>query len=167
MPSSHHSLEDAAAASRDAVDVWATRVLQGQAQLKAPVTLEDRVLAAIAATAAKPWWQQPFLRWPLPARLAFTVLSLACIWLGLAVTGSAVELVGGIEGARQATAAMPGYGWARAVFDTLSILGGAARTLAGSLPHPWLYGSLLLVACLYGSFFGLGAVGYRAFHRSR
>lgn len=168
MPSRNpSSLEHTTAVSKDAVDLWVARLLQGQAPLKAPVTLEDRVLAAIAAASTKPWWQQPFLRWPMSARVAFAALSLACIWLGLAVAGSAVELVGGIDGARHATAALPGYGWARAVFDTFSILSVVARTLAGSLPHLWLYGSLLLVACLYVSCFGLGAVGYRAFHRSR
>lgn len=167
MPPGNHPLEETAAGSQDALDLWVARVLRGQVPLKAPVTLEDRVLTAIAAASATPWWQLPFLRWPVPARLAFIAVSFACIWLGLAVAGSAVELVGGIEGARHATATLPGYGWARALLDTLSILTEVARTLAGRLPHLWLYGSLLFVACLYGSFFGLGAVGYRAFHRSR
>lgn len=149
------------------MDQWVTRMLEGQATLKAPATLEDRVLAAITAASATPWWQKPFLRWPMAARLAFLALSCTCVWLGLAVAGSAVQLVGGFEGARTATEALPGYGWARALLDIISILAGVARTLAGSLPHLWLYGSLLFVASLYGSFFGLGAVGYRTFHRSR
>lgn len=167
MPSRNQRFDESAAGSQDAMDLWVARVLQGQVPLQAPVTLEDRVLAAIAGTSVAPWWQQPLLRWPVLARLAFVALAFACIWLGLAVAGSAVELVGGIEGVRHATATLPGYGWARAMIDTLSILTDVARTLAGSLPHLWLYGSLLFVACLYGSFFGLGAVGYRAFHRSR
>ena len=102
-------LEDTAAESQDAMDQWVTRVLRGQSPLKAPVTLEDRVFAAIAATSATPWWQQPLLRWPLSARLAFIALSLGCAWIGLAVAGSAAALFGGIEGTAR-TAALPGYG---------------------------------------------------------
>lgn len=159
-------LEDTAAGSQDAMDQWVTRVLRGQSPFKAPVTLEDRVFAAIAASSATPWWQQPLLRWPLSARLAFIALSFVCVWIGLAVAGSAVELAGGIEGAAH-TAALPGYGEARALLDTLSVLTAVARTLAASLPPLWLHGGLLLVALLYGSFFGLGAFGYRAFRRSQ
>lgn len=159
-------VEDTTAGSRDAMDQWVSRVLRPQPLLKAPATLEDRVFAAIAATSATPWWQQPLLRWPLSARLGFIALSFACVWIGLAVAGSATALVGGIEGVGH-TAALPGYGQARAVLDTFSVLAAVARTLAGSLPPLWLHGGLLLVALLYGSFFGLGAFGYRAFRRSQ
>ena len=167
MTSRNRPFDDTAAGPQDAVDQWVTRVLREQPPLKAPATLEERVLAAIAATSAAPWWQQPLLRWPMAARLAFVAVSIACIWLGLAFTGFAAGLVGGIEGAARSTAAIPGYGTARALFDTLTILAVVVRTVAGSLPQLWLYGSVLVVAFLYGSCFGLGAVGYRAFHRSR
>lgn len=166
MTPNDNPLEDMAAGPQDAVDQWITRVLRDQPPLKAPTTLEQRVFAAIAATSATPWWQQPFLRWPMAARLAFIALSIACVWLGLAVAGFAIGLVGGIEAPAHSTAALPAYAWARALFDTLSILAVVGKTLAGSLPQLWLYGGLLILAFLYGSFFGLGAVGYRAFHRS-
>jgi hypothetical protein len=167
MTSGNRPFDDTAAGSQDAVDQWVTRALRDQPPLKAPATLEERVLAAIAATSEMPWWKQPLLRWPMAARCTFVAVSVACIWLGLAITGFAAGLVGGMEGAARWIAAIPGFGVARALFDTVSILAVVVRTLAGSLPQLWLYGSLLVIACLYSSFFGLGAVGYRAFHRSR
>jgi hypothetical protein len=167
MTTNRRPFDNTAAGSQDAVDRWVTRVLRDQPPLKAPATLDGRVFAAIANTGAVPWWQQPLQGWPMAARCMFVAVSIACIWLGLSLTGFAAGLVGGSEGAARSTAAIPGFGLARALFDTLSILTVVVRTLADSLPQLWLYGGLLVIAGIYGSFFGLGAVGYRAFHRLR
>jgi hypothetical protein len=45
--------------------------------LPAPQTLAPRVLAAIRARAAKPWWQQSWWNWPLAAQVAFVAVAIA------------------------------------------------------------------------------------------
>ena len=37
--------------------------------------------------------------------------------------------------------------------------------MLGSIPSLWLYGGLTVIAALYATFFGLGAVAYRAIYR--
>lgn len=62
---------------------------------RAPKTLRGRVMAAVAAEAAKPWWQKTWWTWPAPARLAFALAIAAAaagalrIGLGAASAGLA------------------------------------------------------------------------------
>lgn len=167
MAPSNTDINDASAGQQDTADLWVIRALQDQPLVKAPATLEGRVFAALASTAAAPWWQQPLARWPIVARFTFVAASIACVWLGLAFARFGEGFVSGIEGTTPSATSLPGYASARALFDTLSALVVVVRTLAGSLPQLWLMGGLLLIGLLYASFFGLGAFGYRAFRPSR
>ena len=56
----------------------------------APTTLAPRILAAIQARAAQPWWRRSWWNWPPTAQAAFLLLALAIVsllaggswWLG-------------------------------------------------------------------------------------
>jgi hypothetical protein len=155
------------AGAQEPAEQWITHVLQQQPPLTAPATLEQRVFAAIAAAPPPHWWHQPLLGWPVAARVGFIAVMIACAGLGLALANVTAAFVGSMAITDHAAAAIPGYSAARILFDTLSALMVVARTLAGSLPQPWLHGGLLLVGLLYGVFFGLGAVGYRVLRPAR
>ena len=83
------------------------RALQGLPELSAPDTLAPRVMAAIRAQVARPWWQQSWAAWPQQiqtaalALLVFVavVLSLAggWVWQGASLpqlTGSSLPALG-------------------------------------------------------------------------
>jgi hypothetical protein len=85
------------------------RELKRLPELAAPATLIPRVMAAIEHQAAVPWYRQPWLDWPLPARAASFAFLLAVfggvgfgLWAFLqtavfaAATGKVGELVSSI-----------------------------------------------------------------------
>src|ERR1051326_3013940 len=53
------------------------RVLKGLPELAAPSSLAPRVVAALAARRALPWYRQPWPRWPVALRVATLVFLLA------------------------------------------------------------------------------------------
>jgi hypothetical protein len=52
--------------------------------VKAPTTLAARVLAAVRARKALPWWQQSFWHWPVLAKAAFLLFAALIV---LSLTG--------------------------------------------------------------------------------
>jgi len=136
------------------------RTLRSLPDLRAPHTLEARVLAAVAARAALPWWRQPFPAWPFAARAIFVLLSATVatglVWLGMS---------GGLPDVAQL--------WARisAPFGELSALAASVANfteiVTRAIPPLWLYGGIALVATLYTTLFGLGAAAYRTLYVQR
>ncbi|MBI5382233.1 MAG: hypothetical protein HZA31_10070 [Opitutae bacterium] len=125
----------------------------------APRSLETRVLAAIAARQALPWWRQSFARWPLPARAAFLALALALVaaiaWLSLAGSELALPAI------REMLAPLAHLRVAlEAVADIFALL-------FRSIPTLWLYSAAATVAALYAALFGLGATAYRTLFVNR
>lgn len=55
------------------LEQFVDRELKTLPPLQAPVDLVPGVLAMLAARERRPWWQQPVVRWPWPARLGFLV----------------------------------------------------------------------------------------------
>lgn len=127
----------------------------------APRSLEQRVLAAIAARQALPWWRQSFIHWPLAARGAFVVLSAV---LAAAILAGYFRASGEVQSA--SLFAGPLAAWAR-----LQAFGGAMSDLGGviwrSIPSWWIYGAFAFAATMYAAFFGLGAAAYRTFFAQR
>ena len=72
----------------DELEIWVDRELRRLPDRPAPETLMPRVMQAIAARQAVPWWRKSFAHWPLFARLFFLVGS----------SGLAVLLVYGVVG---------------------------------------------------------------------
>lgn len=121
---------------------------------RAPRSLESRVLAAIEARAALPWWQQSFRAWPVAARAAFLLVSAALLF-------AVVRLVPGFDGSSyvsEATARMTWLGQLRALGSSLAELGAL---IARAIPPMWIYAILGGLATLYVTLFGLGATAYR------
>lgn len=130
---------------------------------KAPGTLEARVLAAVEHQAAMPWWHKGWSYWPAAVRGIFLALATA---VGGGVLLGAYAVFAG-PGASSVTAGvvdrLSGVSDALAVFGWVVDLG---HSIIASIPPVWLYGGLALVAVLYASVFGLGAVAYRTLYRS-
>lgn len=128
---------------------------------EAPRSLEHRVLAAIAARQALPWWRQSFGHWPAAARGAFVVVSAV---LAAAMLAGFFRATGEV----QATSMLAGplAAWAR-----LQAFAGAISDVGGviwrSIPSLWIYGALAFAATMYAAFFGLGAAAYRTFFAQR
>lgn len=127
---------------------------------RAPRSLEQRVLAAIAERAALPWWRKGFAYWPAAPRLAFLGVAAAVVF-GL------FRLLTGVEAGSALASLVPQLAWA----DTLASLARATQdfvqVVIGGIPPLWLYGGLAAVASLYAALFGLGATAYRLLYANR
>ena len=137
--------------SHDDLERLARRALEGLPPLKAPAALESRVLAAIAARAALPWWRLSFREWPSPARLGFVLVSLVLV-------GLTVQLG---TGARFSAAPAE---WLERGETIVAGFGGLFALLGRLLPAGWWTAVLGVGAVLYASLFGLGAALYRLFY---
>ncbi len=129
---------------------------------RAPHTLEARVLAALAARVALPWWRQAFTAWPLAARAVFVMISTA------AAAGLVFVVMSGSNGLPTVA---PTLARLQAPFIELNALGAAISDFCGammrSIPPLWLYGSIAVVATLYTALFGLSAAAYRTLYARR
>jgi len=124
----------------------------------APGTLMPRVMQAIAARQATPWWQKSFVHWPLPARLAFlTGSSTLAALLGYLVWGLSSGVTLGALGA-EIRPWLSGLSVIRSILETL---GSAALVLAKSA-GPWLmWAAITIAAVSYLTTIGLGTVCWR------
>jgi hypothetical protein len=119
------------------------RALRTQPLRRAPVTLEQRVLAALRAPPALPWWRKSLLLWPWPARIAF-----------------------GVTAAGAALLSTEAIGWCSARVDSSPLL-NFLSSVGHSVPTLWLYAAGFLVAMLYAAGLGLGALAWRTLFTSR
>lgn len=130
---------------------------------RAPRTLEARVLAAIEQRNAVAWWHKSWSYWPTGVKAAFATAS-----TGLTV--AAVYALTLLGRAPQAGAITQEVGERVQFLSSLVALGTwmveFAGRVIGGIPALWLYGGIAVVAMLYASFFGLGAVAYRTLYRT-
>lgn len=152
-----------AALSPAQVEQLVHRELRALPPRRAPHTLEMRVLAAIEQRATVAWWHKSWSYWPTAVQAAFTataaVFAVAVV-IGLTLLGRAP----------QADALTQQVGDRVQVFSTLFsfaewVVDFIGRVIGG-VPALWLYGSAALIAALYATFFGLGAVAYRTLYRT-
>ena len=133
------------------------KALRDQPSLRAPASLQDRVLAEIARRAVAPWWQGSFSGWPAVARVLFLVVSAGFVKLVL----EASHLVAGpIDSTARNSALFAEVSWIPGLFSSF----GAA--LHG-LPSLWVYGALGVLAVLYLTLFGVSAAAYRTLYATR
>lgn len=95
------------------------RLLKSLPQRKAPGGLKLRVMAAVAAEQAKPWWRKMWWTWPAPARMVF-----ALVIAGLAALALQAGL--GIVESFQ-----PGFSTARTMGSSLWFLSQTLWRLGG------------------------------------
>jgi hypothetical protein len=131
---------------------------------RAPVALEERVLAEIARRAAMPWWRKSYAHWPLVARCAFLLGSGAVL---KGVIMAAVWVLVGFETASYHEAFASSFPW----INTISALAGSLVEYLGAvlaaIPRFWLYAGVICVTAMYATLFGVGAFAYRVFHARR
>lgn len=140
------------------------RTLRELPARRAPRSLEQRVQAELARRAARPWWQQGFAHWPLPARAAFAVLSAGIVKIVLLL--AAWVAVGFDSTAWRETFAQP-IGWMEGGFAVIHAIGNFFEIMVRNIPSPWLHGGLAFCAVMYGALFSLGAAAYRTFNAPR
>ncbi|MDB6126211.1 MAG: hypothetical protein JWM35_107 [Verrucomicrobia bacterium] len=131
---------------------------------RAPRSLESRVMAAIEARAALPWWKQSFARWPMAARVAFFVASAGLAKVALMAL---VWAMAGFDGAQFANAFGTQVAWIESISATFSEISGICSAIYRNIPPLWLYGGLAFLATMYAAMFGLGAAAYRTLYSRR
>jgi hypothetical protein len=133
-------------------------VLKRQPLRKAPASLEARVFAAIEQRAARPWWRDSFLHWPIPARVAFLLASFGIVKLALM---GAMWL---IADSRTAPVVTRSVSWYEHLASLASAFGSLLSTLFRAIPPQWLFAGIALTALLYFALFVLGATAYRTLY---
>lgn len=136
------------------------RVSREQPALKAPGTLEARVIAELERRAALPWWRRSFAHWPVPMRGVFVAACAVIIWASL--TPPMARLSSTVDAPLT---------WAYKAGASLSVIntvfGHAGAVVARSISPLWLYGAGLGICGLYVLFAGLCATTYRTLYVSR
>jgi len=131
---------------------------------RAPASLEARVLAAIAAREARPWWRLSFVHWPAPVRVLFLVatatLAAGTVWLLLRALGAtplaeAGELI-----------SAPFAWWQESQAAARSLFELVHRSLSPTA-LAWIYAGIGIVGLCYATLVGAGAAAYRIFRRAR
>lgn len=140
-----------------------TLILKDLPVRKAPSTLEARVMAAIAAREARPWWRKSYAAWPVAVRGGFVVgtaaLAAGTVWGLLRTSGAEASLSAG----QWMTAPTV---WWQQLRASVSEVGAILRPLLPENLAVWFYSAIALVAGVYGSLIGLGAAAYRLLWRS-
>lgn len=117
-------------------------VLKTQPPMKAPSTLEARVLDEIERRTRSPWWHQSFVHWPLAARLVFIASCVGAAWLSVDV-----------------------FAWAgselKPVHSIIVAASDVSTTLLNLIPQHWLAAAVGVAAALNAALFGFGAAAYR------
>ena len=125
---------------------------------RAPASLEARVLAAVEARAAIPWWHKSWSYWPQWVRAVFLVF---CAGLAGLVVYTGVYVQTGFDTAQTSGTLAPMLAFANRVMDIGRGLADFVALVMRHIPSLWIYGTLAFVAGLYAMLFGLGAAAYR------
>lgn len=139
----------------DPLEPLIERTLRAQSPLRAPASLEARVLAEIDSRAFQPWWQQSFMRWPLAVRGLFVLMSLVVV---KGLVDATMWVIDRLHEAQPVS-------WLRIGGRTAGSLGEVALHLFQAIPSYWLYAGAFAGAALYVAFFGLGAAVYRTLYK--
>jgi hypothetical protein len=131
---------------------------------RAPRSLEARVLAAVEARAALPWWKQSFADWPVAARCVFLLFTGGLVKLALMAT---VWAMAGFESSQFVGAFSLEFAWVERIGGVVAGITGFFALVFRSIPTLWIYGGLAVVAAIYATLFGLGATAYRTLYSNR
>jgi hypothetical protein len=140
------------------------RTLRALPDRRAPRSLESRVLAAIEARAAQPWWKQSFAEWPIAARCVFLLFTAGLVKFAVMATMWAMA---GVENSHLASTFTLELASLERIGGVFAGIRDFCALLFRSIPSVWLYGGLAAVAAIYATLFGLGATAYRALYSNR
>jgi hypothetical protein len=148
--------------------LFVDQLLRGQPALRAPDTLQQRVLGQLnsqsLAHAARPWWGRGFAHWPLAARVAFLLAS--CGFVSLVLRG-VMSVTALLQSDDVVGAVSPAVAWLHVGNDILNAIVSLGEWVFRVIPAEWLYGAALLGVVSYAALFGLGTVAYRALYLNK
>ncbi len=127
------------------LEIQVDQALKALPELQAPRTLMPRVLAALAARAAVPWYRQPWPAWPLGWRVAaltFLLASFGCLCLASFQLTRAAGFTLALQELAQSLS------WLGSLWNVLATLGGAAVLVIKHL------GAGFLLACAFAGLLG-------------
>ncbi|SPE59562.1 membrane hypothetical protein [Verrucomicrobia bacterium] len=132
--------------------------LKSLPDLPAPATLATRVMKAVQARQARPWYRQAWDQWPVACQAAALVLLLA-VFAGLCYAGWKLPQAQGFAAVRHQFGV-----WGGAITSVVNILGvllGAIVAGARKLGPAFLVAGLLAFALAYALCVGLGTACVR------
>jgi len=134
------------------------RELQGLPELKAPQTLSRRIMGAIAARAALPWYKLPWEYWPTPLRVA-TLACLLTAFGGVCFASWQLTRAAGFSTAMQEVSQV--FSGVVALWNALTAIVSALVVVLKHLNTAWLVAIGLSCALGYAACVGLGTMFYR------
>ena len=141
---------------RERLEQLIDAVARSQPPRRAPVSLEARVFAQVAA---RPWWNKGFAHWPVLARAAFLVASFGFIKVTL------VGVMWVIDFARASDVA--GVDALHRTSNAVSATVSLGSLVFNAIPPVWLYIGAAVGFTLYAVLFGLGTFAYRTLYVQR
>jgi hypothetical protein len=145
-----------------------TQGLSRQPLLKAPASLQSRVLAEIARRAALPWYHLSFRQWPMLMQIGFVFTALATVvlarsvllWTQLshAATEVAAPVTGGVTFLESLGSALAALG---------SVFGSIGNGLLHRIPAFWLVIGIGVAFVMYAMLAGIGVAVYRTLDSGR
>jgi hypothetical protein len=136
-------------------------VLSEQPPLRAPASLEGRVLAALELE-AQPWWRKGFAQWPLGARAAMFAVLLLISKLTLDVVMWIFSSPTPVSQTVENT-----LSHAKSTASVFSSLLQAFHSLLNVIPGNWITLALVFAAGMYFMLFVLGATAYRTLYLNK
>ena len=134
------------------------RVLKRLPEVSAPRTLMPRVMAAVRARAALPWYRQSWQAWPMPLQVA-TIFVLVASFGGFFFATWELSRAAGFAAVRQEIGGM--FSGVAVIGNVLGVLISALRLVVEKLGTAFIIGCLAAAALAYSIFIGLGTVYLR------
>jgi len=141
----------------DRLERLVAQVLCEQPPLRAPASLETRIIAQLHRQARQPWWRPGFHGWPLAGRLlviAACCASVAAVWI------FSMPLWARVTAAAAQSALAPAAASAVYTWRAIRSLGSLAAHWVQAIPREWLIWGMLATGTLYLLLFALVAIGY-------
>jgi len=136
-------------------------VLREQPPLRAPASLETRVLAALELEAL-PWWRKGFAQWPLGARAAMFAALLLVSKLTLDVVMWVFSSPTPVSQTVESTISR-----AKSTAGVFTSLLQVFQSLLNVIPGHWITLALVFAAGMYFMLFVLGATAYRTLYLNK
>ena len=140
------------------------RVVRDLPARRAPMTLESRVMQAIAAREALPWWRKSFVHWPFLVRVGFlglsATLAAGTVWLLL-------RMLGALPVAEAGEVVSAPLVWWQTFNTTVRTLIDLTVQAIPPGAMTWIQIGLGAVAVSYAIVIGAGAAAYHALRQAR